>query len=161
MARIKVQSRIAELMEQVIAEVVMPRKEWLMHLTRCARADVRKMFDSRGNPLPITELGPNEASAVIGLQVFEEFSGKEKDRVVLGVITRFKLLDKLRALELLGKACHYYADQQEQIGTDGGQAPQNITVQFVEAPLSPEEAYRRMIHDYQPGEQKIREDRRG
>ena len=132
-------------MEQVIAEVVMPRKEWLMHLTRCARADVRKMFDSRGNPLPITELGPNEASAVIGLQVFEEFSGKEKDRVVLGVITRFKLLNKLRALELLGKACHYYADRQERTGPDGVLIPQNITVRFVDASLSPAEAYQRML----------------
>ena len=58
---------------------------------------------------------------------------------------KVKFMDRLSALALMGKACHFYADQQEQIGTDGGQAPQNITVQFVEASLSPAEAYQRML----------------
>jgi hypothetical protein len=66
--------------------------------------------------------------------------------MAVGVTKKFKLVDPLRALELIGKACHYYADRQEQTGPDGGPIPQNLTVQFVEASISPEEAYRRMIH---------------
>ena len=59
---------------------------------------------------------------------------------------KFKFIDRLSALALMGKACHWYADRQEETGPDGGPIPQNITVNFVETSLSPEEAYRRMVN---------------
>jgi len=50
------------------------------------------------------------------------------------------------ALALMGKACHWYADRQEQIGSDGGPIQQNFTVSFVNAPMSPEENLHRMVN---------------
>ncbi len=93
----------------------------------------------------ITELDKNERAAVAGFECYEHFEGTGELKAV-GRTKKFKFIDRLSALALMGKACHYYADRQEQTGTDGGQAPQNITVEFVDAPLSPEEAYRRMVH---------------
>jgi len=58
---------------------------------------------------------------------------------------KFKLIDRLSALALMGNACSWYAERQEQTGPDGGPIPQNLTVKFVDAPLSPDEAYRRMV----------------
>ena len=132
-------------MAPLIAEVVMQRQEWLVHLTRCARADARKMFDSQGNPLPITQLGPNEATSIAGFDFYEEFSCRGENRIAVGVTKKFKLIDPLRALELLGKACHYYADRQEHTDPDGRPIAENLTVSFVDAATSPEEAYRRMV----------------
>jgi len=59
---------------------------------------------------------------------------------------KVKFIDRATALALMGKACHWYADRQEQTGSDGGPVPQNLTVSFVNASLSPEEAYRRMVN---------------
>ena len=75
------------------------------------------------------------------MAVSEKLQGQDQTQKLKRTY-KLRFLDRLSTLALLGKACHYYADQQEQIGTVGGQAPQNITVQFVEAVLSPEEAYR-------------------
>ena len=59
----------------------------------------------------------------------------------VGRSRKFKLMDRHSALALMGKACHWYADRQEQIGSDGGPIQQNFTVSFVNAPMSPEETY--------------------
>ena len=62
----------------------------------------------------------------------------------MGRTKKFKFIDRLSALALMGKACHWYADRQEQTGTDGGQTSKNIDGAFCRGFLSPEEAYRRM-----------------
>lgn len=59
----------------------------------------------------------------------------------MGRTMKFKFTDRLSALALIGKACHWYADRQEQTGPDGGPIAKNVTVTFVEPSMSPEEAY--------------------
>jgi phage terminase small subunit len=93
----KVTARIAELMKPVIVKAQMSRQEWLELVEKCCRFDPRRMFDAMGNPKEITEL----------------------DEKAVGYTKKFRLIDRLRALELLGKACHWYADRQEQTGPDG------------------------------------------
>ncbi len=132
-------------MTPVIAELQMNRKEWLEWLTKCCRFDPRKMFDVMGKPKAITELDENERAAVAGFEFYELFEGKGESRQAVGCTKKFKFVDRLSALALIGKVCHWYADRQEQTGSDGGPIPQNITVQFVDASVSPEEAYRRMV----------------
>ncbi len=56
MAKRKVRTRIAELMQPVIERAQMTREEWLEKLARICLADVRKMFDEHGNPISITNL---------------------------------------------------------------------------------------------------------
>ena len=56
-------------MQPVIERARMSREEWLESLARICLADVRKMFDSCGNPLPITSLGANEAAATAAFEV--------------------------------------------------------------------------------------------
>ncbi len=145
MARGKVRTRIAELMASMIAETQMSRTEWLKWLTKCCRFDPRKMFDTNGKPKPITELEENEAAAIAGFEVHGELQGSDDSGKAIGVRIRIKLVSRLDALALLGKACHYYADRQEQTGSDGGPTPQNLTVKFVDASQSPAEVYQRML----------------
>ena len=146
MTRGKVQARIAELMAPVIAGAQMSRAEWLERITRCCRFDPRKMFDSMGNLKGINQLDDSEAIALLAFESPENFGGcGARPRKVRGT-TRFRFIDRVAALALLGKACHWYADRRE--GTrepDGGSMQKNIVVEFVKPSVSHEEAYHRMV----------------
>jgi phage terminase small subunit len=143
MARGKVKARIAELMAPVIAKAQMSRQEWLQLLTKCCRFDVRKMFDATGKPKPITELDENEAAAIAGFEVHGELEGTDGSRKAVTV--KFKFLNRIDALALIGKACHWYAGEQEQTGADSGSNQKTIVVNFVKPSMPPEESYRRMV----------------
>ena len=78
-------------------------------------------------------------------EVSETLQGQDHAQT-LKRIYKLKFMDRLSALALMGKACHWYADRQEETGPDGGPIQKNIVVNFVEASISPEEAYRRMMN---------------
>ena len=59
--------------------------------------------------------------------------------------TYHEFTDRISALALIGKACHWCADRPEQTGPDGGPIQKSITTSFVDPSLSPEEAHRRVI----------------
>ena len=131
----KVRTRLAELFLPIIAKARLTRERWLNEVAKCALFDVRRMFDEHGNPKEITELDDTEAAAIGGFEFYEDFQGKGESRKPVGYTKKFKLTDRLRALELYGKGCGYYADRQELTGRDG-QPLENVTgikVEFVEA----------------------------
>lgn len=128
MAKPKIRARVAELMQPVIQRARMTREQWIEALASICFADVRKMFDVHGNPIEITELGPNEAAAVAAFEVCEDFSGTGDARKTIGYTRRVKMADKLKALELYGKAMAYSAEREA-----GDVAPPlAVTVNFVE-----------------------------
>ena len=119
MGRGKVQARVAELMAPAIASAQMTRKEWLDRLTGFCRFDPRKMFDARGRPKKLIELGDNEAAAIAVFEVSETVQGQDGTQTLKRTY-KLKFVDRLGAFALLAKACHYYADRQEETGLDGG-----------------------------------------
>lgn len=130
MAKRKVHARLDELMQPVIERAQMCREEWLQALARISRADVRKIFDSHGNPREITELGDNEAAAIAAFEFCENLAGKSEERRACGYTRRFRMADKLKAFELYGKAMGFYTERREISGPDG--ASVNISVEFVD-----------------------------
>ncbi len=89
------------------------------------------MVDAHGNPLAITDLGPNEAAAIAAFEVYRGVVGSSDERHARGSL-RVRMVDHLKALELYGKAMAYYADRREITGAEG--APLSITVEFVDPP---------------------------
>jgi hypothetical protein len=92
----------------------------------------------------VSELDDPEAMAILALECSEDLlkhdaTGKKIRRTV-----RFKFMDRVAALTLLGKACHFYADRRDERGPYGSQSSPNVTVSFIHSPISPEEAYRRL-----------------
>ncbi len=153
MAHGKVRARVAELMQPVIAKAQLTREQWLESIARLAMFDPRKMFDAHGNPKEITDLDDNEAAAIAGFEFTKEFAGAQKKkgedvessgRVAVGYTKKFKLADKLRALELYGKAQCFYADKIELTGKDGEPIELNnrIVVEFVASGRSSPEVRR-------------------
>lgn len=98
--------------QNVLAEKgVLSRDRWLLEIQRIALFDVRKLYDNHGNPREIPELDDESAAAIAGFEFLEEYEGRGESRQATGVTKKFKLADKLRALELYGKAVgHYLGD---------------------------------------------------
>ena len=129
-AKPKVRARIEMLMQPVIERAQFSRKEWLEALVRIIRADIRKMFDSYGKPLPITDLEDNEAAAIEAFAVYSDVIGSRDERHGGGSVLKVQLVDQLKALELYGKAMGYFAERGDLAAT--GTAT-TLTVQFVAA----------------------------
>ena len=107
----KVLARIEELRAVGKETVEYGHTQWLQEIQRVAFFDPRKLFDSHGNPIDIPELPDDVAPAIAGFEIEEVFIGKkEEGRIPAGYTRKFKLTDKLRALELFGKATGYYID---------------------------------------------------
>jgi phage terminase small subunit len=138
----KVAARVTALRAILADQAVMKEPEWRERLTKIARADVRNMFDTHGNPIEIPNLPENEAAAVAGFEFTEEYEGKGESRQAVGVTKKFKLVDPLRALEVLGKAYGFMSN-------DAGDKPpttvNNLTLNQTNITVQPAEAYHQMI----------------
>ena len=72
----------------------------LRETAKLAFFDIRKMFDKNGKPLDISKLDDDTAAALVGLDV-QDIADPDGDYV--GYVKKYKMADKIRALELLGK----------------------------------------------------------
>lgn len=72
----------------------------LRETAKLAFFDIRKMFDKNGKPLDISELDADTAAALVGLDV-QDIS--DSDGNYIGFAKKYKMADKLKALELLGR----------------------------------------------------------
>ncbi|MCI8810368.1 MAG: terminase small subunit [Oscillibacter sp.] len=72
----------------------------LRETAKLAFFDIRKMFDKNGKPLDISKLDDATAAALVGLDV-QDVTDQDGDYV--GYVKKYKMADKVKALELLGK----------------------------------------------------------
>ena len=98
MATGKIQTRIEEIRAPALRKVQYDYARWLEEVQRCAFFDVRNLFDNEGNPIGMHTLNEETAPAVAGFEIAE------------GSTKKIRLTDKLKALELFGKATGYYVD---------------------------------------------------
>ncbi len=136
MADRKIMARIEELRRPVVERFKVYHQAWLTRLHAMAFFDVRKLFDSHGNPIEIPELSDDVAPAVAGYEVHEKFSGKGEDRVAVGCTKKYRLANRLEALVELGKALGWYGEKTKtgfrgQLDQHG--EGQSIAVEFVDA----------------------------
>ena len=91
----------AEEKRHVQKMAMVDKERWLQELTSMAFFNVKDMVDENGVPLPITQLSRKDASAISSIEVNSSRNGRVK---------RFKFHEKLKALEVLGKALEFYDD---------------------------------------------------
>ena len=128
MAKRKIRARVAELMQPVIERAQMSREEWLEALVSIIRADVRKMFASSGKPLPITDLDANEAAAIEAFAVYNGVMQSRDEHPACGSVLKVQMVDRLKALELYGKAMGYFSGDDQLAITS---TATTLRVQFV------------------------------
>lgn len=85
----------------------------LQEYARLAFYDPRKLFRPDGTPKPIEELDDDTAAALAGLDVREEFEGAGESRTFAGYTKKYKLANKLGALDSLAKHLGLFDSKEE------------------------------------------------
>lgn len=102
----EVRARIAELEKEQVQRVKVEADRLLLELLRIATSDVGEMYDREGKLLPLHEMPEGARRAIGGVETEEKVVGDGEDGEDLATAVRVKkvkLIDKVRALELLGK----------------------------------------------------------
>ena len=102
---------IEELKAPVVAKVRYNFEEWLNELQAVAFFDPRKLFDDSGKPLDVSDIPEDVAPAIAGFEANEIKVGTGDDAKVLGTTRKYKLANKLQALQLFGRATGYLQDK--------------------------------------------------
>lgn len=111
MFKVEIDARIAKSKEQLAARVMITKERWTREIACLALVDPGKYFDTHGNPIEICALPASARRALAGFEFYEDFEGKGESRKAVGYTRKFKWHDKIRALELLGKALGYYVEK--------------------------------------------------
>lgn len=109
-----IQIAIKEAQDSIQKRTEITQDMVIKEMAKLAFFDIRRMFGEDGKPLDISELDDDTAAALVGLDVQDvyEFNGDEKQFV--GYIKKYKMADKLKALELLGKRFGTWEPQNKQ-----------------------------------------------
>lgn len=91
----------------------------IREMAKLAFFDVRKMFDKSGKPLDVSQLDDDTAAALVGLDVQDI---ADSDGNYVGFTKKYKMADKLKALELLGKR---FGAWEAQTGGPAGEAEED------------------------------------
>lgn len=75
----------------------------LKERARLAFLDPRKLFDESGEPIPIQDLDPDTAAAIVGMDVLEQYEGSGEDRRFVGYVKKYRLAGKDPSLAALEK----------------------------------------------------------
>lgn len=75
----------------------------IKELAKIAFLDIRKLYTENGQLKNIADIDSDTVGAISQLETLEEYDGYGNDKEKIGDTQKVKLLDKTKALELLGK----------------------------------------------------------
>lgn len=101
--KVELQATIRAEMEKRSRRVEITQDRVLQEYARLAFFDPRKLFEKNGKPKEISQLDDDTAAALVGLDVAEEYTGAGEDRAFVGYTKKYRLANKLGALDSLGK----------------------------------------------------------
>jgi len=108
---VEIQPLIAQKTEAVLAKLDFGVERTLNEVARLAFMDARKMFESDGSGLEVTEL----------------FEGDGEQKHAYGLLKKVRLSDKGSALDKLMRYHSLYRDKFEHTGVDGGPIQFTVT----------------------------------
>lgn len=112
-AKGNVSAAIQKAMEARSRRTEITQDRVILELAKLGFYDIRKLFDADGKPLDISKLDDDTAAALSGLDVQDV---ADHDGNYLGFIKKYKMADKIRALELLSKHLELKDKQQSDEG---------------------------------------------
>jgi len=117
MFKVQIDARLTTMREKLAAASTISKHRWIQEIACLALVDPGTYFDTHGNPIEVRDLPPRARRALAGFEFYEDFEGKGESRKAVGYTKKFKWHDKIRALELLGKALGYYVEKKDITGT--------------------------------------------
>lgn len=107
----KVQEYIAERMKEREQRTEITQDMVIKELAKIAFLDIRKLYTENGQLKNIADIDSDTAGAISQLETLEEYEGYGDDREKIGDTQKVKLLDKTKALELLGRHLGIFNDK--------------------------------------------------
>ena len=107
----KVQEYIAERMKEREQRTEITQDIVIKELAKIAFLDIRKLYTENGQLKNIADIDSDTAGAISQLETLEEYEGYGDDREKIGDTQKVKLLDKTKALELLGRHLGIFNDK--------------------------------------------------
>lgn len=118
--RVNVKAAIDARLEKAADKAELKAADVLAEMRKLAFANLKGAFAEDGSLLPMHEMPDDVAAALIGVETDEIFGGRGRKKVKVGYTRKVKLIDKVRALEMLGKHFKLFTDTVEHTGKDGG-----------------------------------------
>lgn len=100
---VKIQEYISERMKQREQRTEITQDMVIKELAKIAFLDIRKLYTENGQLKNIADIDSDTAGAISQLETLEEYDGYGDDREKIGDTQKVKLLNKTKALELLGR----------------------------------------------------------
>ena len=116
----KITTRLEKLTEELKQRNMVTVERVLQEYARLAFFDPRKVFDADGSPKSIVDLDDDTAAAVAGLEVIEIYEGRGSERKFVGNLKKYKISDKIGALDSIGKHLGMFIERKEVTGPNGG-----------------------------------------
>ena len=107
---VKVQEYISEKQKEIEKRTEVTQDMVIKELAKIAFLDIRKLYTENGQLKNVADIDSDTAGAISSLETLEEYEGYGDDREKIGDTQKVKLLDKTKALELLGKHLGMFND---------------------------------------------------
>lgn len=107
---VKVQEYISEKQKEIEKRTEVTQDIVIKELAKIAFLDIRKLYTENGQLKNVADIDSDTAGAISSLETLEEYEGYGDDREKIGDTQKVKLLDKTKALELLGKHLGMFND---------------------------------------------------
>lgn len=115
MANPSIRAAVAEKTQQQLERADLTATRVLEELRRLSFADIRSLFDERGNLRPLHELTAEQAACIAGFEVIKK--NAEAGDGKTDVVHKVRVIDKTRSLEMLAK---HFALLTEKVEHSGG-----------------------------------------
>lgn len=108
---VKVQEYISEKQKEIEKRTEVTQDMVIKELAKIAFLDIRKLYTENGQLKNVADIDSDTAGAISSLETLEEYEGYGDDREKIGDTQKVKLLDKTKALELLGRHLGIFNDK--------------------------------------------------
>lgn len=110
---VKVQEYISKKQQEIEKRTEVTQDMVIKELAKIAFLDIRKLYTENGQLKNIADMDSETAGAISSLETLEEYEGYGDDREKIGDTQKVKLLDKTKALELLGRHLGIFNDKMD------------------------------------------------
>lgn len=107
----KVQKYISEKIKEREKRTEVTQDMVIQELAKIAFLDIRKLYTENGQLKNIADIDSDVAGAISSLETLEEYDGYGDNREKIGDTKKVKVLDKTKALELLGRHLGMFNDK--------------------------------------------------
>lgn len=111
LTKTNIQNYINEKMKEREQRTEVTQDMVIKELAKIAFLDIRKLYTENGQLKNIADIDNETAGAISSLETLEEYDGYGDDREKIGDTQKIKLLDKTKALELLGRHLGIFNDK--------------------------------------------------